>query len=307
MRVSTNGIVVNQAGQLLLMLRDDTRTWTVPGGMLEQGELPSEGVVREVREETGVQVRPLRLLKMTFWPFQPQGTLEFTFHCAVTGGTPTPSDESPRVGYFPADQLPGPMLNLRRELIEQTTANLEVPPIWQTQPLSCRLQLGRFFLIHGVYRFLNLRRRLQGRPYIPPPLWTVEVRVLLQNEREQIMWVRQADDMTWHLPGGCVPSTTAPWMLAENRLQQAVGRPISVNRLAAGYVDEERNHLCLVFIAPTQAETDGAFYKESTRFFPPDNPPTQHKYISFDNLTTALDPTWPTIFQKFKSELGNRL
>ena len=53
MFVGTNGIVVDQFGQILLIKRDDTRTWAIPGGALEAGELPSDGVAREVKEETG--------------------------------------------------------------------------------------------------------------------------------------------------------------------------------------------------------------------------------------------------------------
>lgn len=45
MRVAVNGIVVNQFGQVLLMKRDDIRTWAIPGGALEAGELPPDAAV----------------------------------------------------------------------------------------------------------------------------------------------------------------------------------------------------------------------------------------------------------------------
>ncbi len=52
MFIGTNGIVVDNKGHVLLIRRDDTRTWALPGGALEPGELPTNGAAREVREET---------------------------------------------------------------------------------------------------------------------------------------------------------------------------------------------------------------------------------------------------------------
>ena len=64
MKLITSGIVTNQYGHVLLIQRDDSLTWAPPGGILEHGELPTEGVVREVREETGLMVTPVRLVAL---------------------------------------------------------------------------------------------------------------------------------------------------------------------------------------------------------------------------------------------------
>jgi len=63
--VGTNGIVLDERGRVLLIRRDDILTWALPGGASEPGELPPDGVAREVEEETGVKVIPERLP----WPF----------------------------------------------------------------------------------------------------------------------------------------------------------------------------------------------------------------------------------------------
>ncbi|WP_235502721.1 MULTISPECIES: NUDIX hydrolase [unclassified Kitasatospora] len=63
-RVAAYGVAV-QDGRVLLARwvgRDGTRAWTVPGGGLDHGEDPYAAVIREVREETGYQVEPERLL-----------------------------------------------------------------------------------------------------------------------------------------------------------------------------------------------------------------------------------------------------
>lgn len=54
-------VVVDAAGRLLLIRRGHAPSaglWSVPGGHVEPGESLAEAVVREVREETGLDVRP---------------------------------------------------------------------------------------------------------------------------------------------------------------------------------------------------------------------------------------------------------
>ena len=52
---SANVIVVNEAGQILLMRRTDNGNWAVPGGAMDLGESLVEAAVRETREETGIE------------------------------------------------------------------------------------------------------------------------------------------------------------------------------------------------------------------------------------------------------------
>ncbi|MHA2294255.1 MAG: NUDIX hydrolase N-terminal domain-containing protein [Candidatus Hodarchaeales archaeon] len=49
--------IINETGQILLIQRSDNHLWAMPGGMLEVGETPSEGVLREVFEETGLRCK----------------------------------------------------------------------------------------------------------------------------------------------------------------------------------------------------------------------------------------------------------
>lgn len=57
-----DGAVIDDEGQILLIRRADNGRWAMPGGALEVGETPAEGVVREVREETGVRSQPVALV-----------------------------------------------------------------------------------------------------------------------------------------------------------------------------------------------------------------------------------------------------
>lgn len=49
--------VRNQAGEVLLIQRSDNGVWDFPGGMIDPGETPAAAILREVREETGLDVR----------------------------------------------------------------------------------------------------------------------------------------------------------------------------------------------------------------------------------------------------------
>jgi 8-oxo-dGTP diphosphatase len=60
-RLAAYALVVDGAGRVLLTQQPDARQhlgrWSLPGGGVEHGEHPEQAVIREVREETGLQVR----------------------------------------------------------------------------------------------------------------------------------------------------------------------------------------------------------------------------------------------------------
>jgi ADP-ribose pyrophosphatase YjhB (NUDIX family) len=103
-RVGVFATVRDDRGRVLLAHRRDCDFWCQPGGGLEAGEPPWQGVTREVLEETGLTVRVERLTGVYSWP--QDGELILAFLCAVAGGTLATSDESDAVAFFPADALP---------------------------------------------------------------------------------------------------------------------------------------------------------------------------------------------------------
>jgi len=77
--------------------------WGLPGGGLEYGEHPEDAVVREVWEETGLNVCIDKLLLVNSWLPDRVGLY---YLCRIKDGTFTPSDEVSEFDYFPVDALP---------------------------------------------------------------------------------------------------------------------------------------------------------------------------------------------------------
>jgi 8-oxo-dGTP pyrophosphatase MutT (NUDIX family) len=107
------GIVIDAEGRVLLHRRSDTGAWAVIGGIPEPGEEPADAVVREVGEETGVDVVPERIVGVYTTPavVLPNGdrvqSVVTVFRCRPVGGHPhVNDDESLEVRYFRPDELP---------------------------------------------------------------------------------------------------------------------------------------------------------------------------------------------------------
>ena len=54
--VSVHAVIFDDQNRILLGHRCDMDLWDLPGGSLEPGELPTDGAIRETREETGLHV-----------------------------------------------------------------------------------------------------------------------------------------------------------------------------------------------------------------------------------------------------------
>jgi ADP-ribose pyrophosphatase YjhB (NUDIX family) len=128
-------IIRDEAGQVLLIRRGDGRGWSLPGGVMEPGEDLAGCVVREVEEETGLQVEPVHLVGVYSDPAvnhitYPNGDqihiVSATFLCRVLGGHLRPDgDESLDVAYFPPDGLPETLIAVHRIRIADALAGRE--------------------------------------------------------------------------------------------------------------------------------------------------------------------------------------
>jgi 8-oxo-dGTP pyrophosphatase MutT (NUDIX family) len=93
--------VQNQRGEVLLVRRADDGRWAMPGGWVDPGETPDQAVVREVLEETGLQVSAPRLVHTE----QRRQSVHYTFRGRLDGGRLETSQESLEVAFLAPDQV----------------------------------------------------------------------------------------------------------------------------------------------------------------------------------------------------------
>lgn len=98
------GIIFDDRKRVLLCHRRDYDLWNLPGGGLEHGESPWDGVKREVAEETGLTVKVARIGGIYSKP--DKNELVFSFLCEVTSGQSRLSDEADKIEYFEIDKIP---------------------------------------------------------------------------------------------------------------------------------------------------------------------------------------------------------
>ncbi|MDR7301397.1 NUDIX hydrolase [Haloactinomyces albus] len=95
--VSVAGVVIDEAERVLLIQRRDNGHWEPPGGVLELGEGFTEGVCREVHEETGLTIDVDRLTGV--YKNMTRGVVVIVFRCRALDGTIHPTDEAARVEW----------------------------------------------------------------------------------------------------------------------------------------------------------------------------------------------------------------
>lgn len=99
---------------LVFIRRDDTillvkqsygnQHWSLPGGVVEYGESVDQAAIREVKEETGLDIRIKRLVGLYSKPGEQ--SLAVTFEAEVIGGKLVPNNEVCDCQYFHFDNLP---------------------------------------------------------------------------------------------------------------------------------------------------------------------------------------------------------
>jgi len=126
---AASAVITDEEGRVLLGKRTDNTLWTIPGGTMKPGETIAETAVREVKEETGIDVEVVSLIGIYS---NPNHVVEYSdgevrqqfsvcFACRRVGGEIAASDETSEVGYFSPDEL----------------ENMEIHP-------SIRLRIGHF-------------------------------------------------------------------------------------------------------------------------------------------------------------------
>ncbi len=112
---TAGALCVDEQGRVLLGRRRGepfAGRWDIPGGFLEEGEHPLDGMRRELREETGLDVEPIAFFGVWMDRYggdsTAQATLNLYWTARVVAGEPEPADDVTELRWFAPDELPGP-------------------------------------------------------------------------------------------------------------------------------------------------------------------------------------------------------
>jgi ADP-ribose pyrophosphatase YjhB (NUDIX family) len=137
--VGAAAVIFDASGKVLLSERADGRGWNLPSGIVDAEESPDEAVVREVKEETGLDVEVIRFLGVGtssrvnrgVGPVVRGNIVSHAYLCRIVGGELTLTTEALQHGWFAPDELPSPMAARRHvDLIDTAIALREGRLTW---------------------------------------------------------------------------------------------------------------------------------------------------------------------------------
>jgi 8-oxo-dGTP diphosphatase len=117
-------IIESQDGVLLINRKNPPYGWALPGGFVDYGETVEEAIVRETREEVGLDVINLRQFHCYSKPDRDprQHTLSVVF-TAESQGKPRASDDAAEARFFAWENLPERIAFDHRQILEDYKAN----------------------------------------------------------------------------------------------------------------------------------------------------------------------------------------
>lgn len=116
--VSVAAIIINAEKKVLLLehlLRPQASGWGIPGGFIEQNEQPIEAIRREIREETGIELENLRMIRVRTIHCH----VEILFRAESFDKAEVRSPEIISVGWFTVDEIPPAMNDVQKSIIEK--------------------------------------------------------------------------------------------------------------------------------------------------------------------------------------------
>jgi 8-oxo-dGTP pyrophosphatase MutT (NUDIX family) len=94
--LSAGAVVLNDEGKILL-IKGPRRGWEFPGGIIELGETIQNGIIREVKEESGIDIEVIKFCGI--YQNIKANVCATCWLAKAIGGEPQTSSESLEVGF----------------------------------------------------------------------------------------------------------------------------------------------------------------------------------------------------------------
>ncbi len=108
-KIGTDAAIFNEEGEILLMERADGTGWCLPCGWVEANERPYDAIIREVKEETGLNVKITQFVgaftRKASAKNGPHTMVALVHLCEIIGGELTLSHEGAALKYCPIDEM----------------------------------------------------------------------------------------------------------------------------------------------------------------------------------------------------------
>lgn len=290
--VGAAAAVINDHNQVLLQQRADNGKWGLPGGGIDPGEEPAQAAVREVYEETGLQVEATQLLGVfggkdhyvTYADGNQVVYVSITFLCRVVGGTIQPDpDETLAAAWFPLDDLPATLMPKHHRRIRAYQAH--TMPYYET----CS-----HFESPAISYITQIRRQIGTRLLMLPACNAV-----IFNDEGHILLQQRSDNKQWNLPGGIYEPGEEPAQTMMREVYEETGLLVRPQHLVGVYGGEDFvvtyphgdvvAYIAILFTAEVRAgELTMDDESLALAYFPPDQLPEPFSAIGYRFVTHAM-------------------
>jgi 8-oxo-dGTP diphosphatase len=238
-------VAVLDGGRVLLTRRHDFPVWCLPGGAIDPGESAAAAAVREVREETGLEVELTRLVGVYSRPrWSPEGNHEVLYAARVAGGMLLrATSETTDAAFVAPRELPQSLIWWHRQRIADALAGLGgvsrlQDAAWIFGELSApevyaRRAAGELDLDAVAAQLVAHPPAAAERAELPEAISAKRMAAgaLFWDGRGRLLVVKPTYRPDWLIPGGMVERDESPRAACEREVLEELGLRVPIAAL----------------------------------------------------------------------------